>query len=50
MKEKSLELKKTIELIKQKTYEKKTKRTIPEALISTEKKTITKEEPIQRLE
>ena len=38
MKEKTLELKKVIELIKQNTYEKKNKRnTIPEALISTKK-------------
>ena len=38
MKEKTLELKKTIELMKQNTYEKKnTKNTIPEALISTKK-------------
>ena len=36
MKEKTLEQKKIIELIKQKTYEKKNKKnTIPEALIST---------------
>ena len=40
LKEKTLELKKVIELIKQNTYEKKKKKnTIPEALISTEKKT-----------
>ena len=38
MKEKTLELKKVIELIKQNTYEKKNKKnTIPEALISTKK-------------
>ena len=37
MKEKTLEMKKIIELIKQNTYEKKNKKnTIPEALISTE--------------
>ena len=35
-KEKTLELKKTIELVKQNTYEKKNKKnTIPEALISS---------------
>ena len=40
MKEKTLELKKIIELIKQNTYEKKNKKnTIPEALISTKKNT-----------
>ena len=50
MKEKTLELKKKIELIQQNTYEKKNKKnTIPEALIST-KKHIIKEEPIQRME
>ena len=39
MKEKKPEMKKTIEMIKQNTYEKKNnKNTIPEALISTEKK------------
>ena len=39
MKEKKLELKKTIEMIKQNTYERKNrKNTIPEALIFTEKK------------
>ena len=51
MKEKTLELKKVIELIKQNTYEKKNKKnTIPEALISTKEKQIKKEEPIQRME
>ena len=51
MKEKTLELKKIIELIKQNTYEKKNKKnTIPEALISTKEKHIIKEEPIQRME
>ena len=51
MKEKTLELKKIIELIKQNTYEKKNKRnTIPEALISTKEKHMIKEEPIQRME
>ena len=51
MKEKTLELKKTIELVKQNTYEKKNKKnTIPEALISTKEKQAIKEEPIQRLE
>ena len=50
MKEKTLEMKKTIELIKQKTYEKKNKKnTIPEALITTKEKQIIKEEPIQRM-
>ena len=43
-------MKKTIEVIKQDTYEKKNKKkTIPEALITTKEKAI-KEEPIQRLE
>ena len=38
MKEKTLEMKKTIEMIKQNTYEKKNKKnTIPEALITTKK-------------
>ena len=51
MNEKTLELKKIIELIKQNTYEKKNKKnTIPEALISTKEKHIIKEEPIQRRE
>ena len=51
MKEKTLELKKIIEMIKQITYEKKNKKnTIPEALISTKVKHIIKEEPIQRIE
>ena len=51
MKEKTLELKKTIELVKQNTYEKKNKKnTIPEALISTKEKQAIKEEPIQRIE
>ena len=51
MKEKTLELKKVIELIKQNTYEKKNKKnTIPEALISSKEKQIIKEEPIQRME
>ena len=51
MKEKTLELKKTIELIRQNTYEKKNKKnTIPEALISTKENHIIKEEPIQRRE
>ena len=50
MKEKTLEMKKVIELIKQNTYEKKNeKNTIPEALISTKEKHIMKEEPIQRM-
>ena len=51
MKEKTLEIKNTIELRKQNTYEKKNKKnTIPEALISTKEKHIIKEEPIQRME
>ena len=51
MKEKTLELKETIELIKQNTYEKKNKKnTIPEALISTKERHIIKEVPIQRME
>ena len=49
MKEKTLELKKIIEFIKQNTYEKKNKKnTIPEALISTKEGII--KEPIQRME
>ena len=48
MKEKTLEMKKTIEMIKQNTYEKKNKKnTIPEALITTKEKQMIKEEPIQ---
>ena len=44
MKEKTLELKKIIELIKQNTYEKKKKKnTKPEPLISTKQKQIIKE-------
>ena len=51
MKEKTLELKETIELIKQNTYEKKIKKnTIPEALISSKEKQIIKKEPIQKME
>ena len=51
MKEKTLEMKKIIELIKQNRYEKENKKnTIPEALISTKEKHIIKEEPIQRME
>ena len=51
VKEKSLELKKIFELIKQNTYEKKNKKnTIPEGLISTKEKHIIKEEQIQRME
>ena len=50
MKEKTLEVKKTIEMIKQNTYEKKNKKnTIPEALITTKEKQMIKEEPIQRV-
>ena len=49
--EKTLELKKVIELIKQNTNEKQNKKnTIPESLISTKEKHIIKEEPIQRME
>ena len=51
MKEKALELKKTIELIKQNTYEKKNKKnTILEKLILAKEKQVIKEEPIQRME
>ena len=51
MKEKTLEMKKTIEMIKQNTYEKKNKKnTIPEALITTKEKQMIKEEPIQKVE
>ena len=50
MKEKKPELEKTIEMIKQNTYERKNrKNTIPEALILHREKEI-KEEPIQRME
>ena len=50
MKEKKLELKRTIEMIIQNTYERKNrKNTIPEALILHREKEI-KEEPIQRME
>ena len=50
MKEKKLELKKTIEMIKQNTYERKNqKNTIPEALIPHREGEI-QEEPIQRRE
>ena len=50
MKEKKLKLKKTIEMIKQNTYERKNrKNTIPEALITNRGKEI-KEEPIQKME
>ena len=48
MKEKH-EMKKLIEMIKQNTYEKKNKSTIPEALISNREKEI-KKEPIQRMD
>ena len=51
MVEKTLELQKIIELIKQNTYEKKNKKnTIPEAFISSKEKRMIKEEPIQRME
>ena len=50
MKEKQPEVKKTIEMIKQNTYEtKNNKNTIPQAIISSREKEI-KEEPIQRME
>ena len=50
MKEKKLELKKTLEMIKQNTYERKNrKNTIPEALILHREKEI-KEDTIQRME
>ena len=50
MKEKKLELKKTIKMIKQNTFERKNrKNTIPEALITSLEKEI-KEEPIQKME
>ena len=50
MKEKKLELKKTIEMIKQNTYERKNrKNTIPEGLITSREKE-TKEESIQKME
>ena len=42
-------MKKIIELIKQNTYEKKIKKTKPEALISTKEKHIINEEPIERI-
>ena len=49
MKEKTVQLKKVIELTKQNTYEKKNKKnTIPEALISTKEKQIRKGKPKQR--
>ena len=51
MKEKTLEMKEAIELIRHNTYEKKNKEnTIPEALITTKEKQLIKEEPIQRIE
>ena len=50
-KEKTLKMKKTIEKIKQNTYEKKNKKnTKPEALITAKEKQMIKEEPIQRME
>ena len=50
MKEKKVEMKKTIEMIKQNNYEKKnSKNTIPEALSSNQEKEI-KEETIQRMD
>ena len=51
VKEKTLEMKKTIEMIKPNTYEMKNKKnTIPEALITTKEKQIFKEEPMQKME
>ena len=51
MKEKPLELKKIIELMKQNTYDKKNKKNkIPEASVSTKEKHMIKEKPIQRME
>ena len=48
LKEKTLEMKKIIELIKQNTYQNKNKKnTIPESLISTKEKHIIIEEPIK---
>ena len=51
MKEKTLEMKQTIEMIKENIYGIKNKKnTIPEALITTKEKQLIKEEPIQRME
>ena len=50
VKEKTLELKKIIELIKQNTYEKKIKNTKPEVLVSSKETQAIKEKPIQRME
>ena len=51
LKEKTLEMKKTIEMTEQNTYENKNKKnTIPEALKTTKEQPIIKEEPIQRME
>ena len=51
MREKTLKLKKTIEIIKQNTYEKKNKKnTIPEALISAKQRHTFNEEPMQGME
>ena len=51
MKEKTLELKKTLKMIKQNTYEKENqKNTRREAIITTKEKQIIKEKPIQRME
>ena len=49
VKEKTLELKKIIELIKQNTYEKKIKNTKPEVLVSSKETQAIKEKPIQRM-
>ena len=50
MKEKTLEMKKTIVMIKQNTYEKKNKKnTIPKALITTKENQIINEDPIKRM-
>ena len=50
MKEKTLELKETIELIKQHIRKEKQEKPIPDALISAEEKHTIKEELIQRME
>ena len=51
LEEKTLQLRKIIELIKQHTYEKKIeKNTVPGALISSKEKQMIKEKPIQRME
>ena len=47
---KTLEMKKTIELIKQNTYEKKNKKNTNKSLITTKEKQLIKEEPIQGMD